>query len=91
MNSFFSNHFAILGNTGSGKSCGVARIVQNLLNNQYSLAYNANLIFFDSFGEYKNAFKSISSKAKIKVPKSRKKAYKKLLKSKGQKKSVKIS
>ena len=39
----------------------------------------------------KNAFKSISSKAKIKVPKSRKKAYKKLLKSKGQKKSVKIS
>lgn len=39
----------------------------------------------------KNAFKNISSKAKIKVPKSRKKVYKKLLKSKGQKKSVKIS
>ena len=29
-NDFFSNHFAILGNSGSGKSCGVARILQNV-------------------------------------------------------------
>lgn len=60
-NDLLSNHFCIFGNTGSGKSCGVARIVQNLLSNQYSVAYNANLLFFDSFGEYKNAFKSIHS------------------------------
>lgn len=39
----------------------------------------------------KNAFKNISSKAKIKVPKAKKKAYAKILKSKGQKKSVKIT
>ena len=45
----------------SGKSCGVARVVQNLLNNQFSVSYNANLIFFDSFGEYKNAFQSIQN------------------------------
>ncbi len=38
----------------------------------------------------KNALKNISSKAKIKVPKNKLKTYKKLLKSKGQKKSVKI-
>lgn len=38
----------------------------------------------------KNALKNISSKAKIKVPKSKKSAYTKLLKSKGQKKTVKI-
>ncbi len=38
----------------------------------------------------KNALKNISSKAKIKVPKNKLKTYKKLLKSKGQKKTVKI-
>lgn len=61
INDLFSNHLCIFGNSGSGKSCGVARVVQNILSNKESLAYNANLIFFDSFGEYKSAFKSISS------------------------------
>lgn len=32
-NTFFSNHFAIFGNTGSGKSCGVARLFQNIFFN----------------------------------------------------------
>lgn len=61
INSMFSNHLCIFGNSGSGKSCGVARIIQNILSNPNALTYNANLIFFDSFGEYKNAFKSINS------------------------------
>lgn len=61
INDLLASHLCIFGNTGSGKSCGVARIVQNLLSNKYSVAYNANLLFFDSFGEYKNAFKSIST------------------------------
>lgn len=39
----------------------------------------------------KKAFKGIMDKAKIKVPKSKKKAYKKLLKGRGQKSTVKIS
>lgn len=60
INDFFSNHFAIFGNTGSGKSCGVARIIQNVFQNTKSLSYHANLFLFDSFGEYKNAFKTIS-------------------------------
>ena len=61
INDLFANHMCIFGNSGSGKSCGVARIVQNILSNKESLAYNSNLIFFDSFGEYKNAFKSINT------------------------------
>ncbi len=61
INDLFANHMCIFGNSGSGKSCGVSRVVQNILSNKNALAYNANLIFFDSFGEYKNAFKSINT------------------------------
>lgn len=61
VNDMFSNHLGILGATGSGKSCGVARIVQNIFANPDSPAYNANLIFFDAYGEYKNAFGSLSN------------------------------
>lgn len=61
INSLFANHMCIFGNSGSGKSCGVARVIQNILGNEHSLAYNANFVFFDSFGEYKNAFKSINN------------------------------
>ncbi len=61
INSLFANHMCIFGNSGSGKSCGVARVIQNILGNKHSLAYNANFVFFDSFGEYKNAFKSINN------------------------------
>jgi len=60
VNDFFSNHFAIFGNSGSGKSCGVARIIQNVFGNKNMLSYNANMLIFDSFGEYKNAFQSIN-------------------------------
>jgi len=60
INDLFSNHFAILGASGSGKSCGVARIIQNVFANPESPAYNANLIFFDAYGEYKNAFSKLS-------------------------------
>ena len=34
INELFSNHMAIFGNTGSGKSCGFARFMQNLFMNQ---------------------------------------------------------
>jgi len=61
INDLLANHLCIFGNSGAGKSCGVARIVQNILENQYSVSYNANLLFFDSFGEYKTAFKSINN------------------------------
>lgn len=60
INDLFSNHLAIFGNSGSGKSCSVSRIVQNIFLNKNFLTYNANLFFFDAYGEYKNAFKSLS-------------------------------
>ncbi len=60
INDLFSNHFAILGSSGSGKSCGTARIIQNIFTNPDMPVYNANLIFFDAYGEYKNSFGGIS-------------------------------
>ncbi|MDD3186966.1 MAG: DUF87 domain-containing protein [Bacilli bacterium] len=61
INEFFGHHLAIFGNTGSGKSCGVARILQNVFQNQNIVPYKANFLIFDSYGEYKNAFKNIGS------------------------------
>lgn len=60
VNNFFSNHFAILGNTGSGKSCTVARILQNIFTSNNYLPVNANIFIFDAYGEYTNAFSNIS-------------------------------
>lgn len=59
LNTLFSNHMAIFGNSGSGKSWGVARLIQNIFSNPKMLYYNANLFFFDAYGEYKTAFKNI--------------------------------
>lgn len=56
-NDFFSNHFAILGNSGSGKSCGVARILQNVFqDNKNGVPENAHIAIFDVYGEYNSAF-----------------------------------
>lgn len=56
---FFGKHAAILGNTGSGKSCTFASIIQSLFdfkyNNNKELT-NAHIIIFDTNGEYKTAF-----------------------------------
>lgn len=60
INQLFSNHFAVLGSSGSGKSSGFARILQNLFYNQNSTAYYANFFIFDAYGEYHNAFRDIS-------------------------------
>ncbi len=61
---FFTKHSAILGNTGSGKSCTVTSILQSLFNYNYSRKSdkedklkNATIIIFDTNGEYKSAFK----------------------------------
>ena len=61
INDMFSNHLTILGNSGSGKSFSVSRIIQNIFLNKNFLTYNANLFFFDAYGEYKNAFKDLSN------------------------------
>ena len=61
-NDFFSNHFAIIGNTGSGKSCGVARILQNIFYKSNSnMPKNAHIVLFDVYGEYNKAFNELNS------------------------------
>lgn len=56
VNNFFSNHFAIFGNSGSGKSCGVSRIIQNMFQDRTLFPYKSNIFMFDSSAEYYNAF-----------------------------------
>ena len=56
---FFGKHAAILGNTGSGKSCTMASILQSLFDFEYNNSkrlQNAHFIIFDTNGEYKRAF-----------------------------------
>ena len=60
INDLLSNHMAILGNSGSGKSCGVARIIQNIFTKSKVLPYRANILIFDAFGEYHNAFRNLN-------------------------------
>ena len=60
INDLFSNHMAIFGNTGSGKSYGVARILQNVFENPKLPPYKAIFIIFDAYGEYHTAFQDIN-------------------------------
>ena len=59
LNGFFANHNAIVGNTGSGKSCTVARIFQNLFINSPYKPLNAHVVLFDAYGEYVNTFNNL--------------------------------
>ena len=56
----FSNHSAIFGNTGSGKTYGVARIYQSLFDRNDIIPFNANIFIFNSTNEYHNSFSSIN-------------------------------
>lgn len=60
INDFFSNHFAILGNSGSGKSCTVASIIQKLFTTTPNPPVKSNIFLFDAYGEYTNAFNKLS-------------------------------
>ena len=56
VNALFSNHFSIIGNTGRGKICTFARIIQNVFTTSKYLPVNASIFIFDAYGEYKRAF-----------------------------------
>ena len=69
-NSFFSNHFAIFGNSGSGKSCTFAKIIQSVFDNSENPPIKSRFIIFDAYGEYIKAFShinTINSKLSTKV------------------------
>ena len=60
VNSFFSNHFAILGNSGSGKSYSTSNIIQKIFYEaRDSIPFRTNIFLFDAYGEYQSAFKDI--------------------------------
>lgn len=59
---FFSKHVAIVGSTGSGKSCTVARILQDVVgisgnkNSKIGKQNNSHVVIFDIHDEYTAAF-----------------------------------
>ena len=61
LNDFFANHSAINGNTGSGKSCTVARIFQNLFILNPNKPIHSHVVLFDAYGEYVNTFNEIGN------------------------------
>jgi len=65
---FFGGHVAVLGNTGSGKSCTVASILQSLFEKPDEFkARGATFVVFDVNGEYTQAFATLESKNGIGV------------------------
>jgi len=57
---FFGGHAAVLGNTGSGKSCTVATVLQSLFEKKDEyIARGATFILFDVNGEYRKAFSKL--------------------------------
>jgi len=57
----WSNHSAIFGNTGSGKTYGVARLVQNLFTMPNYIPFNSVFFIFNNTDEYDSAFNSINN------------------------------
>ncbi|WP_126972891.1 ATP-binding protein [Gynurincola endophyticus] len=61
-NKLFGKHVALVGSTGSGKSCTVAKILQDAVgintqkNKNTAKQKNAHIIIFDIHSEYKSAF-----------------------------------
>lgn len=59
---FFGFHFAVFGNTGTGKSNTVASILQKIFEKKNYSAKGAKFIVIDSNGEYSKAFSNINKK-----------------------------
>jgi|GEM_PF-42590 len=60
-NQFFNKHIAVVGSTGAGKSCTVAKILQSGIERTQQqkddgILNNSRVVIFDLHGEYKEAF-----------------------------------
>lgn len=65
---FFGGHTAVLGNTGSGKSCTVASVLQSLFDKADEFhARGATFVVFDVNGEYANALMPLAKENGIGV------------------------
>lgn len=67
VNDILTQHIAIIGNSGCGKSCGVASIIQNLFYYNKSMPKNAHIVIFDVYGEYHSALTKINEFPDINV------------------------
>ena len=68
LNEFFGGHVAVLGNTGSGKSCTVASVLQSLFDKpDEHHARGATFIVFDVNGEYHDALAPLAKEGGIGV------------------------
>jgi len=68
LNEFFGGHVAVLGNTGSGKSCTVASILQTLFRKPTEHhARGATFVVFDVNGEYHEALSPLATTGGIGV------------------------
>lgn len=68
----FGRHLAILGNTGSGKSCSVAGLIRWSIeaakrNSNNGQPVNARFIIFDPNGEYGNCFNDLGNVKRFEV------------------------
>jgi len=65
---FFGGHAAVLGNTGSGKSCTVASVLQELFEKaDEHYARGSTFVILDVNGEYSQAFSEIGTNTDIEV------------------------
>lgn len=53
---FFGKHSAIIGSTGSGKSCSIATVIQSIL--ELNPIKRTRFIILDTTGEYRDAFQN---------------------------------
>lgn len=60
LDNFFGYHFAVFGNTGSGKSNTIANIIQRIFLKKSRSASGAHILIFDSNGEYNKALENVS-------------------------------
>lgn len=74
-NQFFNKHIAVVGSTGAGKSCTVAKILQAGIERTQQQKHegilnNSRVVIFDLHGEYKEAFpgEKYLSVSKLKLP-----------------------
>ena len=61
INTMFSNHLTVLGNSGCGKSYGTTSLLQNIFKTDGFLPYKASIILFENNGEYISAFENFNN------------------------------
>ena len=67
INEILTQHIAIIGNSGCGKSCGVASLVQNLFYYNKRSPKNIHMVVFDVYGEYYTSLTKINEMPGINV------------------------